>query len=282
MRSLVKIPTLDYLVIGHITRDLLPQGNQIGGTAAYAALTAKHFGLNTGIVTAFDPALNPKSLDGIHLSVDHSGNTTTFSNIETPEGRKQIIHEIGPKLTPENLPDQWRSTPIVHLGPVANEINNEIIDLFPNSKICLTPQGWYRKWDQAGHVSYQDWADQSQHLSKAAATIISIDDINHNEDLIYEMAFGTSVLVVTEGAQGVRVYWNGDQKRFAAPTVPVIDTIGAGDIFAASFFIRLHQTNNPWEAARFAVRLSAISVTRKGLQSVPTSSEIEEAKVEIL
>ena len=32
---------IDYLVVGHITRDLLPAGRSaVGGTAAYAALTA--------------------------------------------------------------------------------------------------------------------------------------------------------------------------------------------------------------------------------------------------
>ena len=58
-----------------------------------------------------------------------------------------------------------------------------------------------------------------------------------------------------------------------------VDETGAGDIFAASFFHRLSETENPWEAARFAVELSANSVTRYYLESVPSQSEIEHAKI---
>ena len=46
---------------------------------------------------------------------------------------------------------------------------------------------------------------------------------------------------------------------------------------AASFFIRYHQTHDPWEAARFANVLASTSVTRRGLAGVPTSEEAEQA-----
>jgi sugar/nucleoside kinase (ribokinase family) len=70
-------------------------------------------------------------------------------------------------------------------------------------------------------------------------------------------------------------------RRFRAPKVKVVEATGAGDVFAASFFIRLYQTRDPWEAARFAVRMSAISVTRVGLEGVPTPDEVQDCLMEV-
>ncbi|MBI5292318.1 MAG: hypothetical protein HY872_10630, partial [Chloroflexi bacterium] len=45
-----------------------------------------------------------------------------------------------------------------------------------------------------------------------------------------------------------------------------------GDIFAAAFFVRLWQTADPWDAARFAVALASDSVTRVGIEGVPVQN----------
>jgi sugar/nucleoside kinase (ribokinase family) len=60
-----------------------------------------------------------------------------------------------------------------------------------------------------------------------------------------------------------------------------MDGTGAGDVFAAAFFIRLLVTRDPWEAARFATQLSAYSVTRSGLKGIPTAEEIQACMVEV-
>jgi sugar/nucleoside kinase (ribokinase family) len=87
---------------------------------------------------------------------------------------------------------------------------------------------------------------------------------------------------VTESSAGVRLFWNGDVRRFRAPLVAAIDSTGAGDIFATAFFFRLYTTRDPWEAARFATQLASISVTRPGLEGIPTVDEIQDCLVEVL
>ena len=59
MVSLVPLEPVDYLVIGHVTEDLTPTGPRLGGTAAFAALTARAFGLRTGIVTSVGEGASP-------------------------------------------------------------------------------------------------------------------------------------------------------------------------------------------------------------------------------
>jgi sugar/nucleoside kinase (ribokinase family) len=96
------------------------------------------------------------------------------------------------------------------------------------------------------------------------------------------MAHHTRILCLTEGEAGCVLHWNGDRRRFRAPAMDEVDSTGAGDIFAAAFFARLYSTRDPWEAARFATQLAARSVTRAGLDGIPTKDEIEECLMEVL
>ncbi len=111
---------------------------------------------------------------------------------------------------------------------------------------------------------------------------MSIEDDNRDLELVESMAHQTRVLCLTEGESGSVLHWNGDRRRFRAPVVKEVDATGAGDIFAAAFFVRLHQTRDPWEAARFATNLAAYSVTRVGLGGIPTREEIESCLMEVL
>ncbi|KAA0284830.1 MAG: hypothetical protein EDM79_01140 [Chloroflexi bacterium] len=112
--------------------------------------------------------------------------------------------------------------------------------------------------------------------------MLSLEDINRDLELVEWMAHHTNLLCVTEGDQGAVMHWHGDRRRFRPPQVDELDATGAGDIFAAAFFARFHQTRDPWEAARFAVHLAAHSVTRTGLGGIPTRAEIEHCKMEVL
>jgi sugar/nucleoside kinase (ribokinase family) len=111
--------------------------------------------------------------------------------------------------------------------------------------------------------------------------VISVEDVNGDDTRIEEMATYCQVLAVTEGSNGVRLYWNGDVRRFPAPEVTIVDSTGAGDIFATALFSRLYTTRDPWEAARFATQLTSNSVTRTGLEGIPTQEEIQACMVEV-
>lgn len=119
-------------------------------------------------------------------------------------------------------------------------------------------------------------------LQHSGATVISVEDVGSDEERIEEMATHCRILAVTEASHGSRLYWNGDARRFRPPDVKEVDATGAGDVFAAAFFSRLYATRDPWEAARFATQLSAYSVTRIGLESVPLPEEIQECLAEVL
>ncbi|MGD9094136.1 MAG: PfkB family carbohydrate kinase [Anaerolineales bacterium] len=282
MRQITSFEPIDYLAIGHITKDLTLDGHRVGGTVAYSALTAQSFGLRVGIVTSWAMDVDLGPLKRLPIANYAAESSTTFENIESETGRIQYLHESALDLSFQHIPDPWRNVSIVHLAPVNQEVDPSLVRNFPSALIGLTPQGWLRSHQADGRVYPGEWPEASFVLDRSGAAVIGLEDIGGDEGRIEEMASACPVLAVTEGGEGVRIYWNGDVRRFRPPNVDAIDTTGAGDIFAAAFFIRLYSTRDPWEAARFATQLAAISVTRRGLDGIPTSDEVNEYMVEVI
>jgi hypothetical protein len=281
MLSLTKLEPVDYLIIGHLTCDITPAGLRLGGTATYAALTAQALGLRVGIVTSWGAEIPLGPLRNIPVASFPTEKSSTFENIYTSAGRVQLLHHIAPRLEYFMVPEPWRNAPIVHLGPVAQEVDPSLIRHFPSSLIGVTPQGFLRGWDEAGHVYLVEWPEAPYVLSQAGAVVFSVEDVENDESRIEEFVAVSRVLVVTEGPRGARVYWNGDVRRFLPPAKKEVDATGAGDIFAAAFFYRLSATRDPWEAARFATLLAANSVIRPGWEGIPQPAEVESSLVEI-
>jgi hypothetical protein len=267
----------DYLVVGHVTKDLTPSGPVLGGTAVYAGLTAFRLGMRTRVVTAAGSDLNLDPLSELEVFTLPADASTTFENTYKGGKRSQILHAQAQPVGLDAVPEAWRSTDIVHLAPVAHEVDPMMVDGLSFKFLGITAQGWMRVWDRKGRIRSCIWNDETSLLQSAEATVISIEDVAGDEGIVEDMARRSRLLVVTAAHHGSRVYWRGERRDFAAPGVEEIDSTGSGDIFAACFFFHLHQWGDPWEASRFANQLAAASVTRCGLESVPTPEDIDMA-----
>ena len=282
MFELVSLQPVDYLIVGHVAADVTPTGLQLGGTVAYAGLTARALGLRVGIVTSSGADAPLGELEGIPIVNIPAEYSTTFENIKTPGGRRQILHHRAVPLTLDHIPQVWRSAPIIHLGPIADEVDPSLAGKLSGSLLGVTPQGWMRGWDEKGQVFAKSWDASEQILPHVGAVVFSVEDVKRNLELVEEMAHHTRILCLTEAEAGSVLYWNGDRRRFRPLGMEEVDGTGAGDIFAAAFFVRLYHTRDPWEAARFATQLAARSVARVGLKGIPTLREIEECLTEVL
>jgi sugar/nucleoside kinase (ribokinase family) len=273
---------VDYLVIGHVSRDITPSGHRLGGTAAYSALTAKALGMQPRVLTSGEQNLSLPELAGIPVHLKESDKTTTFRLTYSPHGRDLYISGRASQLEYTDVPVAWRNPAIVHLGPIAQEIDPNLAREFPNSLVCVTPQGFLRTWDNNGAVTPCEWPEFRFVLGFADLAVLSREDVRHNDDLLDEMASAVKLLVVTDSSSGCSVYWNGDLRRFSPPAVTEVDATGAGDIFTTCFLYRYYTTLDPWESARFATLLAANSVTRSGLAGIPSPDEISSTMVEII
>ena len=88
---------------------------------------------------------------------------------------------------------------------------------------------------------------------------------------------GTSVVLITRGAEGVDIATRAGMRKVAARKVEVVDTVGAGDTFNAGFLAGLYRMglltrsrlasaspDDLAEAADLGVRAAAVTVSRAG------------------
>ncbi|QYH19369.1 ribokinase [Corynebacterium aquatimens] len=90
------------------------------------------------------------------------------------------------------------------------------------------------------------------------------------------VAAGFTTVVLTLGAEGALVADASGVRSVPAPRVDAVDTVGAGDAFAGAFCWRIVAGDSLDEAAAFAARVGAFSVTRPGAQpSYPLAGDVE-------
>lgn len=267
----------DFLVIGHVAKDLIGDGYRLGGTAAYSALTARNLGRQAAIVTCAGSDLDLTStFNDIDLLCLPSPDTTTFRNVYTAEGRQQYVEAMADTIPKDRIPSPWRDTPIVHLGPIASELEEDMTRLFPSSLVGLTPQGWLRQWDEQGRVSPRRWTRVSKILQRIDALIVSEEDLTGEASALRTQLELARVAVITEGSGGATLHYQGKTSHSPPRKTQTADPTGAGDVFAAAFLVRLSETGDPHTAATFANVAASLSVEKAGLASVPQRAEIEE------
>jgi sugar/nucleoside kinase (ribokinase family) len=269
----------DYLLIGHIAHDVTPEGPRLGGTVSYGARTAAAFGLRVAILTSTRPeepllAQLPPEVHVVSIPAEH---TTTFDNRYIDGKRTQYMYHRATTLTPDMLPPTWRQARLVHIGPIAYEVDPAFATAFEGGAICVTPQGFMRHREPDGLVRTVHWADAEQVLSRARLTVLSEEDIRHDPGLEDVFARIAPLVVVTRAARGGTVHRGGESWTFPADEVEQVEPTGAGDVFATVLHIALDRLGDLDRAIRTATFLAGRSVTRVGLDSTPTPGEIAQA-----
>ena len=85
---------------------------------------------------------------------------------------------------------------------------------------------------------------------------------------------GFASVVLTLGAAGALVADSAGLTHVTSPQVEAVDTVGAGDAFAGAFCARIVEGDTLVEAAEYAARVGAFSVTRPGAQpSYPSAAD---------
>ena len=148
---------IDYLAIGHAARDLTPKGSRLGGTVSYAGLAANALGLRVGVVTSASDRLDLSPLNPLAVHRIPAEQSTAFENTYAADVRAQTISGIAEPLRLVHVPQEWRSAGIVHLAPIAAEVDLQLAKCFPDSFLAVTPQGWMRTWDDEGSIRLGPW-----------------------------------------------------------------------------------------------------------------------------
>ena len=100
--------SLDYLVIGTITADVMGSGLVPGGTVTYSGRTAQALGLETAVLTTAGPEIDMEAwLPGMAVHTVLADETTTFTNAYSETGRIQTIHGVADNIMRSDLPADW-------------------------------------------------------------------------------------------------------------------------------------------------------------------------------
>ncbi|MGZ3616406.1 MAG: PfkB family carbohydrate kinase [Ktedonobacteraceae bacterium] len=291
LQSIENSTVPDFLTIGHITRDILPDYSfLLGGTVTFAALTAYRLGLVAAITTCGDADLLtelPARLPKIGLAVRTSTSTTAFVNTYNEGFRTQYLRARADQLQLEDVPVAWRQASIVLFGPLDQELSPSFIKHFPRSHgsiFAATPQGWLRRWDEDGRVWPAPWTAAEDILPLLDVLILSHDDLlpfadgnrTNADAMLSKWSMQVPLLVATDGKHGATLFQHGIEEHFPAYPAHEVDPTGAGDVFAAAFLVYYRRHGDPRKAVDFANCVASLSIEHVGIAGIPTMDMVME------
>jgi hypothetical protein len=304
--------SFDYVTVGHVTRDAIKQRArgavyQAGGSAFYSALQAARLGLRTLILTQGVPseieALLTPYRDKIELRVIPAEHTTTLSTCGSGASRAQrVLAWAGSIVEPVQL-----DTAILHLAPVARE--TPVAWTGRANFVGITPQGLVRRWERGEGVPLApldagslpgdtplatpdsdalpgDIAavelDPGLLPDRFDAAVISERECHHCQALFSAARRCSAHVAVTAGARPTTVHLptSAGASVVQTPLPPLValhDDLGAGDVFAAAFFVALADGRTPLDAATFGNAAAAVRVAGGGPDAIGGHAQIETA-----
>ncbi len=272
--------TPDLLLIGSITADIDLNGSKMpGGTVFYSAITAARLGIDVGVAArSRDDIAFDGLLDGVQVAWVEPPSTLSFRNIYQAGERVQYIQNrergIQP-LGPKDIPTEWTKAPMVHLAPVANDVEPSLAGMFKDSTVLATPQGWLRTWDNVGRILFMPRQWGQDELQDIRILVLSDEDINNDQVQLNRLIQSVPIVVLTTGSKGCKVYSQGLCQEVPAFPTTSIDPTGAGDSFATAFLVHYYYNHNPTEAAIFANCVASFTVEGRGASAIPTLHDVE-------
>jgi 1D-myo-inositol 3-kinase len=261
----------DYTTIGHVTIDVLDDGSRrAGGTAFYSAVQAARLGHRTLIVTQGRPAEVEELLEPhrneLELRVLPAPHTTTLRTRGYGSTRSQSMLAWAGAIDAGLTLD----TSILHLAPIARESPSDWRGRTPF--VGLTPQGLAREWGGAGAQirSAQPAPDAAAVASRCHAVVVNEQERASCAGLLDGARVAGAVVAVTAGAQPTTILEPG--RPALARDVPglehPVEDLGAGDVFAAAFFIALSERRSAPDAASFANAAAAVRMSGVGAGAI--------------
>lgn len=276
----------DFLAIGHITIDLLEDGTpELGGAALYSGLAAARFGLRSAILTrgnfskhgdAIQQAL-AEFADEVDIIVQDASMPTVFENRTIAARRQQTIRDWAGPIDLSGLPPTWRSSGIVQLAPVAQEVDPRQAGQLSPDYLAATPQGWMRQWQgqgQRGVVQLRSPRTALMLASRIDGLALNAEEHILARDLSDSVA-RRGIVAITRGSNGVRVIDRGQAIDLPAFPVREENELGAGDVFAAVLFLLRARREPTTRSARIASAAAALKITGGGPESVPTREQVD-------
>ncbi len=269
------MPAPSALALGHVTLDQVGGGLLPGGSVYYAARTLAALGARVRVLTAAAPDFPPDALAGIETAFVPAAATTTFVNAYGAGGlRAQRVLSAAPPLDPADLPPAWRGPELLLLAPVLGELDVRAFAEAARARfVGLGIQGLVREVGPDGTVGHRRLDLDPASLAAVDAAVLGEDEARGDPTLVSRLAGAIPVVAFTHGARGCEIVVRGRTRRVGIHPASEVDPTGAGDVFAAGFFLALCRGEDPLDAARLGAAAASIVVEGRGGEALPRLGE---------
>ena len=263
------------IIYGHlcIDRNSLEgkvQPQQPGSPAYFVSLIFGQLDVATTIVSVIGTDYPLKWLSHTKLIPDKPSvkKSLEYQNIYQKGNRKLIAQNVdNVKNIPPNLIPKLslKNASAVVLSPLLNDMSVEDVTYFKKNSpkdtlIMCMPQGFFRKVHKNGKVTETEWENAVDYLEHIDLVCLSEEDGN-NIDNHAKTWSELSTIVVTRSDKGCSIYRKKQRKDIPAVKIsPIIDQVGAGDVFASALVFSLLEGQTIEHAARYANAAAGVSL----------------------
>lgn len=305
------------LFIGHFAIDNIIRFNRknkpsLGGSVSYCSLSLKAYTQDVEISIIshigkanFDDSLLNNirqkniNLSGVQFSEEEN---TNFVLDYFDHTRSLTLKSRSPDLDFKTIPkESLKNKPdIIVLVPLCNEISftfvSQLLNSFPNVYVGIDLQGFIRKVDETGKVSYIYDEEIFSNINKIIGLVGDklilkgseeemklivgeFDDldkvmksfINHYENGLFLMTLGENGSMIAKNGEDIL-------KIPAYKSRKAVDETGAGDIYFSIFLYEFSRSNKSWSAVRNSANLASAAasflVEKKGPTGFQTKKKV--------
>jgi sugar/nucleoside kinase (ribokinase family) len=285
---------MNVLVAGFMTIDKIELPvrtiSSVGGPPAYAGLLCSRFGFDVTALTRIGTDFPPEQLvwlarNGLALrAVDRSTTkkTTRFKLVVKDDDRALYLLERCEDLSLDQVPDGHFNAALV--SPLAHEIPDAVFDeIRRRSDFCfLDPQGYVRSFDASGRVYVTPWRDERvlgavDALKMDLAECEAITGKESPEEALTMLASkNIRKAVITRGPESAFVLDGTRISKVEVPAVKIVDSTGAGDIFAGGLLTCYLRSRDFLWSCCFGIAASSLSLTSIALGKVDLPRSVDQ------
>lgn len=251
-----------FVLIGHVCIDHNTSEHATykgwGSSVFYMAnYLKKSFALEPVVVANYGPDMLDYAPDVTLLPVSPSKNTTLIYENDSRSGKRTQrcfnIDEATPPALDQAIQQVLHDADALIVAPLLDnypaEYVRELLEVAkPRTIKVLCPQGYFRQVAEDGRIRFQDCAALDEIAPLFDLVFYSEEDHPRALELATAWSKQSDVrVVVTKGAAGARVFLEG--RATDIPTTPIapekiVDSVGCGDVFAASCVYAFYQSQD--------------------------------------
>lgn len=267
---------------GSDTRSKVTQ--TVGGTAINVATWSKKFGADCLVIGCIGNDIGGKFLEShfdlwdipAELEVLESASTGTVVALAHPDGERSMFPDsrANSYLSAHQFSTvDWSSVSHLYisgytlLNPSTNQLAKKLMQQAKSAgtTVVLDPAS-ASPISKLEKVEVRSWIELTDILIPNELEVEAIS--NTSELSLADLSAMLQFLIVKLGAKGANLIQPAHSTLYAAKTVPVVDSVGAGDAFAGALMAELSKGQNIESAIAQALNAGAISVSTRGAQPI--------------